>query len=492
MQEVAQERLSDIFRYIAADLDITREQYEDAVVKYRDVGEHLGAEDSPLQSAYPVIYPQGSFRLGTMVKPYVDSDEFDIDLVCHLNLKKESVTQAELKKRIGNRLKDRSDLKKILKESRRCWLLDYPEQFHMDVLPAIPNLDRLPNGILLTDTELRYWQHSSPKDYADWFMERQEVILLEKMATYAERYQMSIEDVPEFDRELKTPLQRTVQLLKRHRDIYFAGDLCNRPVSMVITTLAARAYGNQGDLYDALDTITDRMTDFIEKRENGEWWVENPVNEDENFADKWNDYPERRDAFFHWLKVVRQDVCEALIQGSLEKSARVLCSAFGESVVTRASERAGVYSPSSNRMMIKSAESVPQPGTLVHQKAPIWPVQQQYQSMIKTTVHGSMGSGKRLWTMTKKPIQKGLWLRFELKTKVPQPFEVYWQVTNTGKEAFQAGQPRGDSFEKGSGSFGQINWEQTAYRGTHFVTGFVVRNGICVSQTPAYKVRIRD
>ena len=492
MQKVVQSQLSDIFRYIATDLDITREQYEDAVLKYKDVGEHLGADDSPLRSAYPVIYPQGSFRLGTMVKPYVDSDEFDIDLVCHLNLKKESVTQAELKERVGNRLKSREDLKRILRPMRRCWLLNYPGQFHMDVLPAIPNRDRLPNGILLTDTELRNWQHSSPKDYADWFKERQEVILFEKMAAFAERYQMSIEDVPEFDRELKTPLQRVVQLLKRHRDIYFASNPSNRAVSMIITTLAAKAYGNQADLYDALDAITDGMTDYIEHRENGEWWVENPVNEDENFADKWNYYPERREAFFHWLKVVRQDVAEAFIQESLGKSASVLSPAFGESVVNRASERAGVYRQPSSRMMIKSAASVPAPGTFLHQKSPIWPVQQLYQSSIKATVHGSYGARKRLWTLTKRPIQKGLWIRFEVTTQVPQPCEVYWQVTNTGEEAFQAGQPRGDLFEKGEGTFGQVNWEQTAYRGTHFVTGFVVRNGICVSQTPAWRVRVRD
>lgn len=40
------------------------------------------------------------------------------------------------------------------------------------------------------------------------------------------------------------------------------------------------------------------------KNRNGKWWVQNPVDPDENFADKWNEYPERREAFMQWLKKV--------------------------------------------------------------------------------------------------------------------------------------------------------------------------------------------
>jgi hypothetical protein len=47
----------------------------------------------------------------------------------------------------------------------------------------------------------------------------------------------------------------------------------NRPISIIITTLAAKAYGNQSDLYDALISVATRMHEYIEKRDNGEWWV---------------------------------------------------------------------------------------------------------------------------------------------------------------------------------------------------------------------------
>ena len=41
-----------------------------------------------------------------------------------------------------------------------------PQQFHLDVISSIPNVERQPNGILLPDKELHYWQKSNPITYA--------------------------------------------------------------------------------------------------------------------------------------------------------------------------------------------------------------------------------------------------------------------------------------------------------------------------------------
>jgi len=45
------------------------------------------------------------------------------------------------------------------------------------------------------------------------------VILTERRAALAKDAQLNVEDVPEW--QIKTPLQIAVQILKRHRDIYF-------------------------------------------------------------------------------------------------------------------------------------------------------------------------------------------------------------------------------------------------------------------------------
>lgn len=337
----ARSQLGTILEHLADSLDIPRELREVVVDKYRDIANFLGAEDSPLLSADPDLYPQGSFSIDTVVRPVSEEDDYDVDMVCLLHLKKESVTQEELKNRIGQRLAQRPDLKRILTPSRRCWRLDFPEGFHMDVLPAIPDLDALAayESILITDTELRHWQHSNPKGFTAWFRKVMEVALCrqKQMLVEAAHYRMSIDDIP--DEDVKTPLQRAVQILKRHRDIYFDGDPDNRPVSVILTTLAARAYANEDNLFDALLAIVRRMPEYIEKR-NGRWWVQNPVNRFENFADKWNEYPERQRAFMNWLAKVEEDFDDVLqTRGAAVYES--LKPVFGERLVINVAKRMG-------------------------------------------------------------------------------------------------------------------------------------------------------
>jgi hypothetical protein len=99
---------------------------------------------------------------------------------------------------VGDRLKARKDLDAILEECRRCWKLDFEKYFHMDVLPTLPNLERLPNGILLTDTDLVRWQKSNPINYADWFRERMKVVFERKRIELAEARKADVEEVPEW------------------------------------------------------------------------------------------------------------------------------------------------------------------------------------------------------------------------------------------------------------------------------------------------------
>ncbi len=149
----------------------------------------------------------------------------------------------------------------------------------------------------------------------------------------------SIEDVPEWS--VRTPLQRSVQILKRHRDTYFASDSDAKPISIIITTLAGHAYRNEEDIFDALDSIVKRMPSFIENR-NGVWWVENPVDEDENFADKWIEYPERREAFVNWLKKVEQDFMRVSEAASVREGVEILNESIGDSTMRKVADDLGV------------------------------------------------------------------------------------------------------------------------------------------------------
>lgn len=490
-------KLNDFLLKIAETLDIPDYFYEDAVLKYEDIGSWLAAEDSKLKPYSPEIYPQGSFRLGTVVRPISKNDEYDIDLVCLLNLDKTQTSQTNLKQIVGDRLKERDDLKRILTPGRRCWKLDYPSQaqmplFHMDVLPAIPNSERLPTGILLTDRELTLWQKSNPKAYAVWFYDRMKVIFLGKRTELAKLIEAAnVEDVPEW--QVKTPLQRVVQILKRHRDIYFQRSQDNRPASIIITTLVARAYNNQSNIYDALVEVIRTIESnfgkpgFIENR-NGRWWVANPV-EDENFADKWNDHPERREAFMQWLKRISEDFIGVSKKQTIAEAIDLLRPTLGDQIMIRVANDLGLKSQTTLPTIFVPQIQVPALGDARHCQLPAWSVQERYKAKVTGSVYSKKG-GRKLWELSNRPVPKNIWLRFAVSTDAPSPYTIKWQVVNTGKEAMEAGQLRGDFYD--SDIPGDIvRWETTRYNGTHWIEAFIIKNGVCVARSGRKMVRIR-
>ncbi len=350
--------LGDFLLHLAESLDISDTKYAEAEDRYNAVASWLGKDGSSLAGYSPDIYPQGSFRLGTVIKPLNDKDEYDIDLVCQLKASKKILTQKDLKQLIGDRLRAHDQYRRMLdtEEGRRCWTLNYADgaQFHMDILPAIPDEDFIllmksrgvsPNladlGIAITDTTSPIyethsddWPKSNPRGYAEWFRGRMKVRFEELRKSLAEAVRAAtIEEVPEHS--IKTPLQRSIQILKRHRDMMFTEDSEDKPISIIITTLAAHAYNNQADLVDAILSLLDDMPKFIESR-GGVAWVANPVNPLENFADKWAEHPQREEKFRRWLSQVSQDLRSALEQGDLYKLQETFKLRFGERMVNEA------------------------------------------------------------------------------------------------------------------------------------------------------------
>lgn len=479
--------MGDLLSKIAEYLDIPDHLYEEAVLLYEDIGNHLDADDSPLHPNKPEIYPQGSFRLGTVVRPLFHEDEYDIDLVCKLEIKKGSTTQADLKKRVGDRLKSRSDIEVNLEECGRCWRINYPKQFHMDILPVIPDAENGPTGILLTDKDLRLWQKSNPVGYADWFYERMEEAVEEKRAAFAEERRASVEEVPTW--QLRTALQRAVQLLKRHRDIFFEDDLDDRPTSILITTLAAHAYDRQSDVADALVHILDHMADFIEKR-NGRWWVENPAHLGENFADKWNTNPERREKFAEWLVHAKRDFTEAIKSGVPGVAAKRLSPALGATTIEFAAVSLGLTARASATFSKTAAPVVPALSSTGHCQPLRWSERLTHRASLRGGVYPRLYGTKEVWALTDRAVSKNRGLKFRIETNVPPPYEVWWQVVNTGREAISDEGLRGEFF-RGTESNENVHWESTLYTGTHWIEGFIVKNGVCVARTRPKIVKIR-
>jgi len=69
---------------------------------------------------------------------------------------------------------------------------------------------------------------------------------------------------------------------------------------------------------------------------NGVYWVENPSNKLENFADKWEQSPQRKTNFFTWLAKLKTDLDKALVTGNLPELSGALQKSFGSKITTSA------------------------------------------------------------------------------------------------------------------------------------------------------------
>ncbi|MGI6657148.1 MAG: hypothetical protein ACOX5Z_10065 [Desulfobulbus sp.] len=115
-----------------------------------------------------------------------------------------------------------------------------------------------------------------------------------------------VDDVPLFKK--KTPLQRVIQILKRHRDNWSKDNPDSKPISIIITTLAARAYNGETDIVTALGNVLEKMGGLVCPTKPR---VPNPVDPKEDFADRWYRHDCLRlrleENFKNWLLQARTD-----------------------------------------------------------------------------------------------------------------------------------------------------------------------------------------
>lgn len=313
----------DLLDQFCQQIEITSSQYEKAKVAYEAVGFWLAESDLSYFDEVQ-IYSQGSVALGTAVKPLM-SCEFDVDLICHLPMLSHTSAAHLVKSLIGNRLKEHKTYKNMLEEKARCWRINYANEFHLDITPSIVNPHCYQGGELVPDRTLAQWKPTNPRGYIKKF--DQYAAIRPHFYLEEEKYRKlahdSVEPLPEQTMS-KPLLKRIVQLLKCHRNRMFMDTTRENmaPISVIITTLAGRAYAKcarqqvHADAFDFITAVIREMPTYIHI-ESGpgrrEYVIENETAMGENFAEKWNSDEQLAKAFYEWHTDVLEAV-ESLLQ----------------------------------------------------------------------------------------------------------------------------------------------------------------------------------
>lgn len=290
-------QLAWLLSEVTTALQITPTQYDLAVQRYETVG---GWIDRCLEDRAVTIYPQGSMALQTTVKPR-GNEEYDLDLV--LEIQALGLTDPMiLYSLVHDALASHGMYREILEPKKRCLRLNYAGEFHMDILPAVPDVAAVePGAILVPDRQLRTWSASNPRGFRQWFEDQcAEAAILQKRA--------QVEPLPpNDDAQRKALLQQVVQLVKRNRYEWFAGHE-DAPRSVVLTTLAGHAYHGESDLFGALLAVLNRIVAWSDVPPGRVLEVHNPTNPRELFSESWAAKPQSFDAFRQWVRVLRDRV----------------------------------------------------------------------------------------------------------------------------------------------------------------------------------------
>ena len=250
-------------------------------------------------TGYQKMERQGSFALGTLIKPVDDDDEYDADIQIVMNPNPKWEPKDYVNE-IRRTLQSNKNYADKLRLKTRCVTVDYAGDFHLDVVPRVTKdakhhvCNRIDNTLEETDGT----------GYRDWFNEQ--------------------------NRITGGNLKRVVRLLKYlrdHKNNY-------RAKSILLTTLAGNTIrpsdeGTEavGTVSDTLVTVLTRMDVYLQQHPNMPE-IKNPVLPTENFNRHWdqNRYSNFRTRVNSHARTARK----ALEESSSEEAIKSWQDLFGE------------------------------------------------------------------------------------------------------------------------------------------------------------------
>lgn len=363
------QRFDDISKLID-NLDIPPTLFKNACEKYKNLAEFLTNNGIKAD-----IYPQGSFALGTVVKPYSsEMSGYDLDFICLVEGNREDYDPLELKNEVYDVLQNSDRYKNKIVNYDKCITIKYAGvdgyDFSIDIVPATdetivhkiilaskcnkPELISTTIAIPSIKAKNQEWISTNPKGYLKWFNEinkpfknYSELNYRNRLFNNNKQFYQSIEKIP--DEMIRSSLQRVIQIIKRHRDIYYKRidkeDL--KPLSSLITTLVTNICKNESydkSEFDLLNTVIDTLTTYKNplniKSDNGciryqndKWYVDDPSNPESNFADEWNENKKIPNLFFQWISALKEEFVDSINEQDDQVFRNYISRSFGSTFV---------------------------------------------------------------------------------------------------------------------------------------------------------------
>ena len=427
--------------------------------------------------------PQGSVAMGTVVQTKFVDEEYDIDdglLIARSQLKKadgSEMTSAEVREAVRDALKDKrfNRQPKLFTNCVRVFYADTDEEKHHVDFPVYRRWTSEDNEVVQELASESNWIRSNPTQVNDWF-------------------NTIVSDRNKAVDGWGTQFRNLIQLLKRFcRSRKDWLELL--PNGMKLSMLVDECQPS----YEArIDVAFRCLLERIDKRLDSNKAIHNRAHPDQPMI--------TRTVCDDNVVALQEMIQEALGEiKTLDKSSKQN-EKDARGVWDWVFKSDGFFAEYDEATrLVKSEAAVANSGRsqfdVPWAEKPAWEMRNSHSATIRgkwnTSEHGI-----HWWDFPNNgpALDKNLYLRFFGETNVSPPYQVYWQVVNTGSDAVSKGSHRGQIVASGSvGASGLRSTtmvekptrnERTLYRGMHWVEFFVVRGNVCLARSGPFVVNI--
>ena len=397
---------------------------------------------------------QGSLRQGTIIRPRAEDAEFDVDMLLRMK-HVEDWHPLDYLNAVSAAFASSERYQDLLLSppSSRCETIDYAGDSHVDVVPSIEYggqawiMNRTTNKFEPTDGD----------GYAAWFNAQ--------------------------NAKTGGQLVRVVRLAKYLRDEH------EWPIkSILLTTMLAGLVRTSDtpavypDTPTALRVLFDRWDAWLQAQQTLPK-LKNPAMPAETFDRHWTvETFNKVKAGVHALALAIRTAYNSTDE---EVSVEEWRKAFGDGFPVRDEDLKGGEAVAAAHLAL---------GPVTHAR-PISDIAQaqqlKYKVRIDAWVYNKAGTKSSRGINSGAKIASDRAIQYRAVTNTPEPFDVHWQVVNTGGHAAsEVGGLRG-TFQKGKNLKRQLinklrNWETSKYTGTHWIECFVVKDGVVVARDRFY------
>ena len=252
--------------------------------------------------SYQQVERQGSYALGTIIKPVRDGQEYDADMLLYMSYDRRKEPK-DFINALYDCLRSNGNYREKVHRNTRCVTLDYAGDFHLDIVPCIGMAD---DSQSICNNKTNEFEATDGTGYRDWFNERTRI-------THGN-------------------LKRVTRLLKFLRD--HKGNFAAK--SILLTTLIGNTVWSEQDgenfktVSDALKTVSNRLNNFLQGNPTKPE-IRNPALRTEDFTRHWTqeNYDNFRKQFDVYNDRINSAFDELRHDDSIDKWRKVFGDKFG-------------------------------------------------------------------------------------------------------------------------------------------------------------------